>query len=108
MCSAFFKIYLCANEYTEKINYHHLTKSCGLFSDVGVSQEFESELKLSVLLHISRIFRRFARSPAHGLLNPMSESIGRSFGGSTGLITSADEDKFSGKKSAVMPAMLST
>ena len=72
-----------------------------------MSHELESELKLSVLLHISRIFRRFARSPAHGLLNPISESIGRSFGGSTGLITSVVEVKFSGKKSVVMPAMFS-
>ena len=79
-----------------------LTKSCGLFSDVGVSHEFESEPKLSVRLHISRSFRRLARSPAQGLRSPMSESIGKSLGGSTGLVTFIDiviDDKFSGKTS---------
>jgi hypothetical protein len=30
----------------------------------------------------------------------MSESMGRSFGGSTGLVTFVDDVKFSGKKSA--------
>jgi len=63
-------------------------KSFGLFSDAGVSQEFESGFKLPGLLFISLIcFRRFAKRPSHGDLNPISESMGR-FRGSS-LITNS-------------------
>ena len=79
-----------------------MVRSLGLFSEFGVSQELESELKLPARLLISLIcFRRLARSPSQGDLSPMSESIGRSLAGSleTRSTSFPAPDKFSGEKS---------
>lgn len=74
-----------------------MVKSLGLFSDIVVSQEFESELKLSGFLFNSLIcFLRFANRPSQGDLNPISESIGRFLGGS--LITNSTLLGVSGKQ----------
>ena len=84
-----------------------VVRSRGLFSEVGVSHELESELKLPARLLISRIcFRRLARRPSHGDLSPMSESIGKSFGGSRDPKSrSAVEERFSGEKSTASAAL---
>ncbi len=84
-----------------------VVRSRGLFSEVGVSHELESELKLPPRLLISRIcFRRLARRPSHGDLRPMSESMGKSLGGSRDPRSrSAVEDRFSGEKSTASAAL---
>ena len=84
-----------------------VVRSRGLFSEVGVSHELESELKLPARLLISRIcFRRLARRPSHGDLSPMSESMGKSFGGSRDPRSrSAVEERFSGEKSTASAAL---
>ena len=65
-----------------------MVKSRGLlFSDTGVSlKEFESRL-LTCFLSLNRSRRLCANNPSQGDLRPISESIGKSFGGSLGPIS---------------------
>jgi len=74
-----------------------VVKSLGLFSDMGVSQEFESRLKpLGLLFNALICFLRFANRPSQGDLKPISESMGRFLGGS--LITNSTSLGVSGKQ----------
>ena len=65
-----------------------IVKSRGLlFSDVGVSLiELESRL-LNCFLSLNRSRRLCANKPSHGDLRPISESMGKSLGGSLGPIS---------------------
>ncbi len=69
-----------------------VVRSLGLFWEVGVSQELESELTELVEVACCVLnLRRLARSPSCGDLRPMSESMGRSLGGLRG-VAGASED----------------
>ena len=65
-----------------------IVKSRGLlFSEIGVSLiEFESRL-LSCFLSLNRSLLLCANNPSQGDLSPISESIGKSLGGSLGPIS---------------------
>ena len=63
-----------------------VVRSLGLFCEVGVSQELESELtELDEVACCVLNLRLFARRPSWGDLRPMSESMGRSLGGFRGV-----------------------
>ena len=85
-----------------------VVRSLGLFWEVGVSQELESELTelLEAACCVLNL-RLLASSPSCGDFSPMSESMGKSFGGFLGPAAAPDApsgppglvtDRFSGEK----------